>query len=68
MQFFRLGGSARKRALLHEYESRALSGLLASNLDNIGHSQVRRLLELTTGQKFDNLPPDNKIEMFEVGY
>jgi hypothetical protein len=23
---------------------------------------------LTTGQKFDNLPPDNKIELLEVGY
>jgi hypothetical protein len=44
MQFFRLGGSARKRALLHEYESRALSGLLVSNLDNIGHSQAQRLI------------------------
>jgi hypothetical protein len=24
--------------------------------------------DLTTGQKFDNLPPDNKIELLEVGY
>src|SRR5262249_29371739 len=23
---------------------------------------------LTTGQKFDDLPPDNKIELLEVGY
>ena len=23
---------------------------------------------LPTGQKFDNLPPDNKIELLEVGY
>jgi len=26
------------------------------------------LIILTTGQKFDNLPPDNKIEALEVGY
>lgn len=24
--------------------------------------------DLTTGQKFDNLPPDNEIEPLEVGY
>jgi len=26
----------------------------------------RHNVVLTTGQKFDNLPPDNKIEMLEV--
>jgi 4-amino-4-deoxy-L-arabinose transferase-like glycosyltransferase len=42
-----------------------LSGLSAYLYFRLGQAMHSNL---TTGQKFDNLPPENKIEALEVGY
>jgi|GEM_PF-6502621 len=48
-------------------ESLRVTSCMAENADFTCRQITRYIAErLTTGQKFDNLPPDNKIEMLEV--
>ena len=49
--------------------TRVVSNLVTNNLPKGDTRKTTvRLAALTTGQKFDNLPPDSNIEALEVGH